>query len=893
MASASPYDFEVPWRPNFEAKMALIWAGGSALILVFSLAVPLFSRFAALLAVGCALAAAFRGCQAYRRVVDASRLKRFGKEFIDLAELQKKARQCASRKTFWLGKGFPWTDIEANKLHALLSLGVVRTIGQAAQHTDGAYWVHGLAPEADLYSELSQLVGHTLIVGTTRVGKTRLFDLLIAQAIFRGETVIIIDPKGDHALARNARAACEASGAGERFVYFHPAHPDRSACIDPLRNWNRKTELASRVAALIPSETGADPFTAFGWKVLNDITNGMIAIGHRPNLVQLRRYVEGGPDGLLQRALKAHFTRHVKDWESRAAPSLKRHRDRVLEAYLGFYREIAVHEARSVELDGLISTYEHNREHFQKMVASLIPILSMLTSEPLQELLSPDFEPGHERLVTDMSKIIHGHKVVYIGLDSLADATVGSAIGSILLADLAAVAGRPLQLRHRLAGAGQSVHRRSRRGAQPAGHSADEQGGRGGFPGHHRDTDLCRFRQPARRREQGPPGARQHQPQDRPARPRLRDAEIPRRRHAADQGPLDGAALRAPGRPPGSGRIHGVVPGTDPGGGGRTLSGGDARGTATASLPGASVGRADPQGTDSDPGGSRMNGARRDTAASTFVAVALVLGIAVVWALIPPAAIRSAWVAERAGVYAVAGAGEGALFGRTLDDLEGSWRATFGIARRRSLDPPGALGSRWILRLAAGPGRRHLAVGRADRVSPASADGMAVAGHAADDGGVPGRPVRARDPEIRLRRAESDPAQSRGAGALDRSDRARGLADRAAADARTPAALADPRHRVCPVVVGQQPAEEAVTTFRERPPWTPAAGQDGRSPWPDICLAGRCHRKYLSASMRDRSELRIRPGRWRRPTGAIDFRSIERRLQAAKRTGVRAHGRRP
>jgi len=264
---------------------------------------------------------------------------------------------------------------------------------------------------------------------------------VLAQAIFRGETVIIIDPKGDHALASNARAACEASRAGERFVYFHPAHPERSACIDPLRNWNRKTELASRVAALIPSETGADPFTAFGWKVLNDITNGMIATGHRPNLVQLRRYVEGGPEGLLQRALKVHFARHVKDWESRVASYLKRHKDRMLEAYLGFYREVAVHETRSVELDGLISTYEHNREHFQKMVASLIPILSMLTSDPLHELLSPDFEPGHERLVTDMSKIIHGHKVVYIGLDALADATVGSAIGSILLADLAAVAG--------------------------------------------------------------------------------------------------------------------------------------------------------------------------------------------------------------------------------------------------------------------------------------------------------------------------------------------------------------------------------------------------------------------------------------------------------------------
>lgn len=439
--SSSPYDFEVPWRPNFEARMMLVWVIASAAIILVSNAVPMFHQFSASLAIACASAGAFRGYHAYRRMVNESRLGLFGKEFIRLPELDKQTQLASNHQYFWLGKGFPWTDMEANKLHTLMSLGVVRTIGKAAQQVEGAYWIHGLAPEKDLYSELSNLVGHTLLVGTTRVGKTRLLDLMIAQAIFRGETVIIIDPKGDHGLARNARAACEASGAGDRFVYFHPAHPDRSACIDPLRNWNRKTELASRVAALIPSETGADPFTAFGWKVLNDITNGMIASGHRPNLVQLRRYVEGGPESLLLRALKVHFTNHVSDWESRASAISKRHKDRQLEAYITFYREIAIHEAQSVDIDGLISTYEHNREHFQKMVASLIPILSMLTSDPMQDLLSPDFEPGHERLVTDMSKIIRGNKVVYIGLDSLADSTVGSAIGSIMLADLAAVAG--------------------------------------------------------------------------------------------------------------------------------------------------------------------------------------------------------------------------------------------------------------------------------------------------------------------------------------------------------------------------------------------------------------------------------------------------------------------
>ena len=75
------------------------------------------------------------------------------------------------------------------------------------------------------------------------------------------------------------------------------------------------------------------------------------------------------------------------------------------------------------------------------MVASLIPILSMLTSDPLKELLSPESEPGHDKVVTDMSRVIRNDMVCYMGLDSLADATVGSAIGSVMLADMTAVAG--------------------------------------------------------------------------------------------------------------------------------------------------------------------------------------------------------------------------------------------------------------------------------------------------------------------------------------------------------------------------------------------------------------------------------------------------------------------
>jgi len=439
------YEWESPWRPNYEASMAKMWVGAALATFVIGkyMPVPIPSKLSAIAMACCSAMAVYRGAAAYKRYTDTSRLDNFGKDFITIPEILKKSAVAEKKKAVWLGKGFDWTDIEAQKMHSMLSQGVAQTIGKITEehHLDGAYWIHGLEEETDRFMDIGNLVGHTLLLGTTRVGKTRMMELLIAQAIIRGESVIIIDPKGDHNLAENAKKICEALGQPERFVYFHPAHPEKSTPIDPMRNWNRRTELASRVAALIPSETGADPFAAFGWKVLNDIVNGLVATGVSPNLVHLKRYIEGGADNLLLNTLRHHFADKIQDWETKSSGFVKKHKDKVLEAYIEFYKQIVIHEAQSTDLDGLISTFEHNRDHFQKMVASLIPILSMLTSEPLGELLSPETDRASERQSTDMAKIINNNQVLYLGLDSLADGTVGSAIGSIMLADLTAVAG--------------------------------------------------------------------------------------------------------------------------------------------------------------------------------------------------------------------------------------------------------------------------------------------------------------------------------------------------------------------------------------------------------------------------------------------------------------------
>ncbi|MCV5804591.1 type IV secretion system DNA-binding domain-containing protein, partial [Escherichia coli] len=57
--------------------------------------------------------------------------------------------------------------------------------------------LHGIElDETNVLMDLRERVGHLLVLGTTRVGKTRLAELLITQDIRRGDVVIVFDPKG-------------------------------------------------------------------------------------------------------------------------------------------------------------------------------------------------------------------------------------------------------------------------------------------------------------------------------------------------------------------------------------------------------------------------------------------------------------------------------------------------------------------------------------------------------------------------------------------------------------------------------------------------------------------------------------------------------------------------
>jgi conjugal transfer pilus assembly protein TraD len=444
-------DYEMPWRPTFEAYSSMSWTGSAVASAAIATAGSLPpGPFFYIGAFGLAMAA-HQGIAAWKH----SRIKRnlAGKElsFMDINDLMAKmASGKESAESLWLGHGFEWGQKHAQRVYEIQKRDLESEINKVVKKkfkkpAIGKPWIHGVEPdEIEVHLPLEHLKGHTIVFGTTGSGKTRLFDLVLSQAIARGESVFIVDPKGDKELMLNAFRACKIAGRPEAFVHFNPAFPSRSVRIDPLKNWNRSTELASRVKDLITSDNDNDPFAQFSWNAINNIVQGLIATGVRPNLKRIRTYIEGGPAKLLARALISHFDQYVTDWRVALSDKLQKAKDGDAETQiLARYFKDHVQQAHpSQPLSGLIKMFDHDRAHFSKMVASLEPILNQLTSGELGDLLSPDADdPDDIRPITDSARMINTGQVVYMGLDSLSDSTVGSAIGSIMLADLTAVAG--------------------------------------------------------------------------------------------------------------------------------------------------------------------------------------------------------------------------------------------------------------------------------------------------------------------------------------------------------------------------------------------------------------------------------------------------------------------
>jgi len=503
---ASPYTIESLLRPAVELYTVWVCAAAAVLCIFAPWAFALTPLFGLVAALGFLVLGVFRLKQAlivlrYRRNI--RRLPHYTMTSKDIP---------VSNERLFVGRGFRWTQKHTQRLldtYLPKYAGYVEPtrLYQLARHmeqrlefapfplnllTKATAWdiplnpvrplppvgglprLHGIEPhEGDVHLPLGERVGHTLVLGTTRVGKTRLAELFITQDIRRTrnsirrrkqqapnkqltssahldrEVVIVFDPKGDADLLKRMYIECQRAGRLDEFYVFHLGWPDYSARYNAVGRFGRISEVATRIAGQLSGEGNSAAFREFAWRFVNIIARALVALGRRPDYEQILKHVIN-IDALFDEYARQYFAANdPKAWQTIVEIESKIDRKNLSFAMKDRPLRIVALDTYLTQqrisdpvMDGLRSAVRYDKTYFDKIVASLLPLLEKLTTGRIAELLSPDYlDLEDPRPIFDWMQVIRKRAVVYIGLDALSDTEVAAAVGNSMFSDLVSVAG--------------------------------------------------------------------------------------------------------------------------------------------------------------------------------------------------------------------------------------------------------------------------------------------------------------------------------------------------------------------------------------------------------------------------------------------------------------------
>jgi conjugative coupling factor TraD (TOL family) len=425
----------------------------------------------------------------FARGAEALHVLRYQRNMRKMPEYVLTAKEIpVSQYRLFLGKGFLWQQQHTQRLRDTLSPKVRRYVDQSSLYKlarqleiswedtpnlkvitlllrENAWWnplrplppvggkpqIHAVEmKEKNVTMDLRERVGHTLVLGTIRVGKTRLAEILITQDIARGDTVIVFDPKGDADLMKRMVAEAKRAGRGDELYVFHLGYPEISCRYNAIGNFSRITEIATRLTNALPSEGNSAAFKEFAWRFTNMIVAALVKMGIRPDYQKITQYITNIEPLLVQ---------YYRQWLPEVAPlewekQVQDIAGNINERDLPFALKGRTHEAIALVryakengfydpiADGLRSAFEYDKTYFDKIVASLLPLMEKLISGKVAELISPDYSDMDDtRPIIDWRQIIRRKGIVYVGLDALSDMAVASAVGNSMFADLVSVSG--------------------------------------------------------------------------------------------------------------------------------------------------------------------------------------------------------------------------------------------------------------------------------------------------------------------------------------------------------------------------------------------------------------------------------------------------------------------
>lgn len=362
-----------------------------------------------------------------------------------------------SKDKLFLGCGFRWQPIHTQRLHQIKQIHNQKFIKHHKNPLGGHAYLHGVGDkDAPIFIPQHIRTGHMFVVGTTRVGKTRLASILINQDIRCGDAVIVVDPKGDLDLVRDMYAACLAANRFRDFKVVHLGFPELSAVYNPLKNFDQISEVATRITSAIDAEGEGKQFAAFAWKYVNIVATCLHEMKQAITYQSIAFYITRLDKLLVTYAdflfpnIDSNYEENLQsiirqtqtiDKFGRLSPPMDKLN--ALTRYIKDYIEqmITANQIENLHDKTLVELFDAatiDKHYYDKITASVGPVLSEINKSNASSIFSFKDNPDEIQLMTAITK----KQIIYIGLDSLSNFNVAQAFGKAFLSDLVSTAGK-------------------------------------------------------------------------------------------------------------------------------------------------------------------------------------------------------------------------------------------------------------------------------------------------------------------------------------------------------------------------------------------------------------------------------------------------------------------
>lgn len=473
------FEIESLLRPPVELYSSAIMSGGAALCMWAPHTLMMTPSVS--YACGSILAAG-----ALSRFHDGWTVSKYHRNLTRLSYYEMKPQDVpCSQRLNWIGRGFEWKPIHTQRMIEAQSIKAMKylepsNLSKLARRAEitlegkgllaesiakalrkdspwnpvrplppvgGSPIMHAVEPhERNVYEDLGERVAHKIVIGTTRVGKTRAAEIYVASDIARGDgCTVFMDPKSDAGILK--RLYTEAKRHNRPFYIFHLGFPDISCRYNAVGSFARISEVATRATSQLASEGNSAAFAEFSWRFVNIVAQARVAMGSRPSYVQIQGDI-ADMEPLFNDYSEYYFEKHrIARWREdvstielnmKAPPRHMQSRTKrtaALEAYIKGKRIF------DPVLLALLSAIQYDKTYFDKLTASLLPFVEKVTSGRLVELVAPTYDAKDSRPIIDWMTIMRQKAVVYIGLDAMTDKTVAEAIGGSMLSDLLSTCG--------------------------------------------------------------------------------------------------------------------------------------------------------------------------------------------------------------------------------------------------------------------------------------------------------------------------------------------------------------------------------------------------------------------------------------------------------------------